>query len=169
MAQQSINLGTTANDGTGDTLRAAGLKVNSNFTEVYSNVSLLQIYTTSAFGYANITYAIAQSAHNKANNSDSIVSANVAILRGELTANATSGTLYVNSSLTSNVSNLRSEITANAASANSVINTNISANVATIRGEITANATASLTVANLKSVVAISTDFADFKVKVAAL
>jgi hypothetical protein len=143
MAQQSINLGTTANDGTGDTLRAAGLKVNTNFNEVYSNVSLLQIYTTSAFGYANIAYSIAQSAHNKANNSDFIVAANVATLRSELTANATSGTLYVNSSVTSNVSNLRSEITA--------------------------NATASLTVANLKSVVAISTDFADFKVKVAAL
>ena len=44
MAQQSINLGTTANDGTGDTLRAAGLKVNSNFNEVYSNVSTLTIY-----------------------------------------------------------------------------------------------------------------------------
>ena len=134
MAQQSINLGTTANDGTGDTLRVAGLKVNSNFIEVYSNVSLLEIYTTSAFGYANTAYNNAQFAYNKANNSDFIVAANVAILRGELTANATAGTLYVNSSITSNVANLRSEITANADSANSVINTNISANVATLRG-----------------------------------
>ena len=31
MAIQNINVGTFSNDGTGDTLRAAGLKVNSNF------------------------------------------------------------------------------------------------------------------------------------------
>lgn len=36
MAQQTINVGTSANDGTGDTLRAAAQKVNSNFTEVYN-------------------------------------------------------------------------------------------------------------------------------------
>jgi hypothetical protein len=36
MAQQLINLGTTANDGTGDPIRSAGTKINSNFTELYS-------------------------------------------------------------------------------------------------------------------------------------
>jgi len=36
MAQQLINLGTTANDGTGDPIRVAGTKINSNFTELYS-------------------------------------------------------------------------------------------------------------------------------------
>ena len=36
MAKQSIGLGTTANDGTGDTLRAGGDKVNDNFTELYN-------------------------------------------------------------------------------------------------------------------------------------
>lgn len=35
MAKQLINVGTTANDGTGDTLRDAGIKVNSTLTEVY--------------------------------------------------------------------------------------------------------------------------------------
>jgi Bacteriophage T4 gp9/10-like protein. len=35
MAQQTINLGTVANDGTGDTLRDAGGKINDNFTELY--------------------------------------------------------------------------------------------------------------------------------------
>lgn len=34
-AQQTINVGTTANDGTGDTLRAAFTKVNANDTELY--------------------------------------------------------------------------------------------------------------------------------------
>lgn len=38
MAQQTVNLGTTANDGTGDTLRAGGDKINDNFTELYGVV-----------------------------------------------------------------------------------------------------------------------------------
>lgn len=36
MANQKISLGTNANDGTGDTLRSAGTKVNSNFAEIYA-------------------------------------------------------------------------------------------------------------------------------------
>jgi len=39
MAQETINVGTTANDGTGDGLRDAFVKVNDNFGEVYSNIS----------------------------------------------------------------------------------------------------------------------------------
>lgn len=39
MARQSINLGTTANDGTGDTLRIAMDKINDNFIELYNNGS----------------------------------------------------------------------------------------------------------------------------------
>ena len=38
MAQQQINIGATANDGTGDTIRTAFDKVNQNFTEVYGNI-----------------------------------------------------------------------------------------------------------------------------------
>jgi hypothetical protein len=36
MSQQTINIGTTANDHTGDPLRTAFQKINSNFTELYS-------------------------------------------------------------------------------------------------------------------------------------
>lgn len=36
MTQQTINIGTVANDGTGDDLRTAMQKVNDNFTEVYA-------------------------------------------------------------------------------------------------------------------------------------
>ena len=36
MTQQIIGVGTTANDGTGDTLRAAFQKANDNFTELYA-------------------------------------------------------------------------------------------------------------------------------------
>jgi len=37
MAQQTLNIGSTANDGTGDTLRAAMDKVNDNFDEIYAS------------------------------------------------------------------------------------------------------------------------------------
>ena len=37
MTQQTLNVGTNANDGTGDTLRAAMLKVNTMFTELYES------------------------------------------------------------------------------------------------------------------------------------
>jgi hypothetical protein len=36
-AQQTINVGTTANDGTGDSLRGAMQKVNTNFADLYSH------------------------------------------------------------------------------------------------------------------------------------
>ena len=36
MARETINTGSAANDGTGDTLRTAGLKINNNFTALYS-------------------------------------------------------------------------------------------------------------------------------------
>lgn len=37
MAKQTVNIGTTANDGTGDQLRNAFDKLNDNFDEVYGN------------------------------------------------------------------------------------------------------------------------------------
>lgn len=36
MAQQTINIGTAANDGTGDPIRTAWTKSNANFTELYA-------------------------------------------------------------------------------------------------------------------------------------
>ena len=38
MAKQSIGLGTVADDGTGDTLRSAGDKINDNFDELYTSL-----------------------------------------------------------------------------------------------------------------------------------
>ena len=39
MAKQEINYGITANDGSGDTLREAAIKINENFTELYSGAA----------------------------------------------------------------------------------------------------------------------------------
>ena len=36
MAKQDLNIGTLANDGTGDTLRDGGTKVKANFDELYT-------------------------------------------------------------------------------------------------------------------------------------
>ena len=39
MAQELINIGVQADDGTGDTIRGAGIKINNNFTELYATSS----------------------------------------------------------------------------------------------------------------------------------
>ena len=66
MSKQVINAGNTANDGTGDTLRGAALKINSNFTEVYDNTQL-------AYNKANAGYDLANSAYSYANSSVSLI------------------------------------------------------------------------------------------------
>ena len=38
MALQSLNIGSVANDGSGDTLRAGGDKINDNFSEIYTTL-----------------------------------------------------------------------------------------------------------------------------------
>lgn len=40
MAKQVINIGTSANDGTGSTLRVGGDMINDNFTELYAQVTV---------------------------------------------------------------------------------------------------------------------------------
>ena len=42
MAQQIINIGNAANDGSGDGIRTGGEKINDNFTELYNAVATLQ-------------------------------------------------------------------------------------------------------------------------------
>jgi hypothetical protein len=52
MAKQVINIGAVANDGTGDTLRAAFDKVNDNFTEAY-NLDINQLSNVDTTGVTN--------------------------------------------------------------------------------------------------------------------
>ncbi|RSV36409.1 hypothetical protein CA234_18620, partial [Sphingomonas sp. ABOLE] len=50
MAKQSINVGAVANDGTGDTERAAWIKANANFDELYDGAARLpKIEKTAAY------------------------------------------------------------------------------------------------------------------------
>jgi hypothetical protein len=51
MAKQSLNVGSLANDGTGDSLRSGATKINANYTEIYSaigNGSALTVNVTGA-------------------------------------------------------------------------------------------------------------------------
>ena len=43
MVQSTINIGTLANDGTGDDLREAFIKVNNNFNELYPRTTKAQL------------------------------------------------------------------------------------------------------------------------------
>jgi len=65
MARQTINIGTTANDATGDTLRTGGLKINQNFSELYDllggdSISVGQTprFTDSGLDFPGITHTL---------------------------------------------------------------------------------------------------------------
>jgi hypothetical protein len=70
MAQETINIGTSPNDGTGDPLRNAFNKANLNFSELYSgagvgddSVTYAKLgteFTTSAALATNVDFATAQ-------------------------------------------------------------------------------------------------------------
>ena len=71
MAKQVINIGTTANDGTGDPLRSAFDKVNDNFTELYTDdagdvnsiVAGTSIAVSSATGDVTVTNSAPNATH----------------------------------------------------------------------------------------------------------
>jgi len=84
MAKQIIDVGTTADDGTGDRLRDAFIKVNENFTELYtfdSNISTgialtdISVTTGSATGAGALAY----------NNSTGVFTFQPAVLPSALT------------------------------------------------------------------------------------
>jgi hypothetical protein len=56
MVQEVINVGTYANDGTGDPLRTALTKTNNNFSQIFGNLNSSDLYQTHTVG-ANLTLA----------------------------------------------------------------------------------------------------------------
>jgi hypothetical protein len=63
MAKSIIGVGTTANDGTGDTLRAAGVKINDNFSEIYNALGTGSAITlTSSVAELNILDGVTSTA-----------------------------------------------------------------------------------------------------------
>jgi len=55
MAKQTVNIGTVANDGTGDTIRASFIKVNENFTEVYAKPLQVDSLTLSSGSWSLVS------------------------------------------------------------------------------------------------------------------
>lgn len=58
MAQQNINLGTAANDGSGDPLRTAFDKCEDNFTELYAAVAALTPLTAADLFRSKLSQAV---------------------------------------------------------------------------------------------------------------
>ena len=70
MSNQVINIGTNANDGTGDPLRVAAEKINGNFSELYefSNTFFSSSNTANVgFVQANGGYSVANAGFTMAN------------------------------------------------------------------------------------------------------
>ena len=60
MAKQTINIGSSANDGSGSTLRAGGDLINDNFNEIYTAIgdgsTLSPVTASSTHTFTNKTY-----------------------------------------------------------------------------------------------------------------
>jgi hypothetical protein len=92
MAKQSLNLGTVANDNTGDTLRAGGDKINDNFTELYDAVG--------AGGEIRVTIANAAANQVLRFNGTNFVPADYSTLTSALNVNGNSIISSSNSNIT---------------------------------------------------------------------
>jgi hypothetical protein len=90
MARQNINRGTAANDGTGDTLRIAGGKINDNFVELYTLLGGDSAQITQKVGLADagVTY--------KGNVYSTILGATEGSANHTVTLSAASGTVTIN-------------------------------------------------------------------------
>ncbi|NBP56825.1 hypothetical protein EBU71_09925 [bacterium] len=53
MAKQTINVGSRPNDGTGDSIRRAAIKINENFTENYTDIQNIKSFIEIKGPYAN--------------------------------------------------------------------------------------------------------------------
>ena len=70
MARQTLDIGTNANDGTGDTLRSGGEKINDNFAELYTTLGGNSIATNGI----NAAYATQEMTGNgTVNDSDTLI------------------------------------------------------------------------------------------------
>lgn len=149
MAKQTINIGTAPNDGTGDTLRAGFIKVNSNFDELYSNV----VFDTSLAANLALYQTLAGLAANVAP-----LTANAAGFIGTLPA----ANVVSNAQLSSNLSNyqtlagLSANVVLLTANAAGFIGTLPAANVVS-NAQLVANLANYTNTAGLPSVIAVNT------------
>jgi hypothetical protein len=145
MAKQTVNVGTSASDGTGDDLRVAFTKVNENFTELYSG----NVQVTAA----NIlVYSVAGRTGN-------------IVLTVNDVAQAASKS-YVNTAIASNLANVTGSITnsinANVTAANAVIS-NHAARITTLESNAATQSTAIASLQNTRA----TTSYVDTSINLA--
>jgi hypothetical protein len=105
-----VNIGNTANDGTGDAIRVAFQKVNDNFSNIHSSFVMTGALTV---GNATINTVVSNTGGLVVSNSSSSTVANVGLLKiGNSTTNAT-------------LSSLQLSIIANSTIGNAVVNSSI--------------------------------------------
>ena len=170
MSQKIINVGSTANDGTGDTIRGAFTNVNANFSEVYGNITTLESALASidsgqntaisaAYTTANASFDAANSANQLAYNvgtSANVYSTNIgAASNAYAAAIGSASNSYINSIATSGNSYIVSVATAgntyaSILAANNAVGANAWANTVSVtitdwansKFEVAANTTA---------------------------
>lgn len=183
MAKLTVNIGQSANDRTGDNLRTAFNKINTNFTEVYNDIVSLNTLVS-----ANITGGSGNSLNSDIVGDDSTIIVNTstntvtATLIGSLVGDV-KGSVFADDS-TKLVDAVEGLIVGDVENTN-VTTTNLFANVIdsddssainitpavvmksdlTVEGELVGY----IKLSALKSVVAASTNFADFQSRIAAL
>lgn len=120
MAQQTINVGTTVNDGTGDTLRAAFVKTVGNFSELYTTASTLttNLGTTNT-NVTNLTNSLSNTDTNVSTLTTNLgtTNTNVTNLTNTVTENTTQQVLDKTTSYTGVNGDNRRFITFDSASA----------------------------------------------------
>ena len=136
MAKQTIGIGTSANDGTGDPLRDAFDKVNDNFDEVYS-----------AFTFASNNATVANNVLIGNSTVNSVAnSTTVSISNSTSEVTATSGSLLVGNSTVNTTSNSSTIVVSNSTSSITVSEGTIAV------GNSTVNTTANSSLVNATSV-----------------
>lgn len=167
MARQIINTGTAPNDGTGDSLRVAGVKINDNFNELYTHKSTLSTVAVSG-SYTDLINqpTIASDVSDLTDTTN--------LLFVEITRDISVDQTTTHS-LGSSGNHLLNVYAANFIGDGSSVNLESDSVVTINAGQsITLNAPTItipgyISVTDLQTVVAASTDFADFQVRVAAL
>lgn len=94
MAKQTVNLGTAANDGTGDPLRTAFDKLNDNFDEVYGNNFVTNaMLSDNIVNHAELADRYTATATSSLTGSQNLNAANASVFL--LTGNITTATLTI--------------------------------------------------------------------------
>lgn len=142
MAQQLINIGVTADDGTGDTIRGAGIKINENFTELYAT-ALAQTQIGLLGNNISTTQSNADLVFKPSGGLGAIVFPGITIDDNNIRANRSNDDLVIKASGTGSVviGSLSFSGTSMSSSDSSLVNINETLNV---DGSLTANSTGGL-------------------------